>query len=49
MSSPKAKMKLDGRNLSTSNRNARLRGVFLGFQYPVEIPGVSNLTLLKAD
>ncbi|MBL6750104.1 MAG: Fe-S cluster assembly ATPase SufC [Nevskia sp.] len=23
-------------------------GVFLGFQYPVEIPGVSNLTLLKA-
>ncbi|TAM09545.1 MAG: Fe-S cluster assembly ATPase SufC [Nevskiaceae bacterium] len=24
------------------------RGLFLGFQYPVEIPGVSNLTLLKA-
>ncbi len=23
-------------------------GVFLGFQYPVEIPGVSNTTLLKA-
>ena len=23
-------------------------GVFLGFQYPVEIPGVSNMTLLKA-
>jgi Fe-S cluster assembly ATP-binding protein len=23
-------------------------GVFLGFQYPVEIPGVSNLSLLKA-
>ena len=23
-------------------------GIFLGFQYPVEIPGVSNLTLLKA-
>ena len=24
------------------------RGVFLGFQYPVEIPGVSNVYLLKA-
>ncbi len=24
-------------------------GIFLGFQYPVEIPGVSNLTLLKAS
>ncbi len=23
-------------------------GIFLGFQYPVEIPGVSNITLLKA-
>lgn len=23
-------------------------GIFLGFQYPVEIPGVSNMTLLKA-
>ncbi len=23
-------------------------GVFLGFQYPVEVPGVSNMTLLKA-
>ena len=22
-------------------------GIFLGFQYPVEIPGVSNMTLLK--
>ena len=24
------------------------RGIFLGFQYPVEIPGVSNIYLLKA-
>ena len=24
------------------------RGVFLAFQYPVEIPGVSNIYLLKA-
>src|SRR4030066_39821 len=24
------------------------RGLFLGFQYPVEIPGVSNVYLLKA-
>ena len=23
-------------------------GIFLGFQYPVEIPGVSNMTMLKA-
>ncbi len=23
-------------------------GIFLGFQYPVEVPGVSNMTLLKA-
>ena len=24
------------------------RGIFLGFQYPVELPGVSNLYFLKA-
>ena len=27
---------------------ARSRGIFLGFQYPVEIPGVNNAYLLKA-
>ena len=39
----------DGKDLLTLEPEARAcEGVFLGFQYPVEIPGVSNLTLLKA-
>jgi Fe-S cluster assembly ATP-binding protein len=39
----------DGRDLLALAPEQRARaGVFLGFQYPVEIPGVSNLTLLKA-
>jgi len=38
-----------GRNLLELEPEARAcEGVFLGFQYPVEIPGVSNITLLKA-
>jgi len=39
----------DGKNLlelDTEDRAAA--GVFLGFQYPVEIPGVSNMYFLKA-
>ena len=40
---------LDGKNLLALEPEARAcEGVFLGFQYPVEIPGVSNITLLKA-
>jgi len=40
---------LDGKDLLALEPEARAcEGLFLGFQYPVEIPGVSNLTLLKA-
>ena len=38
-----------GKNLLALSAEERAReGVFLGFQYPVEIPGVSNIYLLKA-
>jgi len=38
-----------GEDLLALEPEVRARsGVFLGFQYPVEIPGVSNTTLLKA-
>ncbi|NLD70153.1 MAG: Fe-S cluster assembly ATPase SufC [Limnobacter sp.] len=39
----------DGRDLLAMNTEERAReGVFLAFQYPVEIPGVSNAYFLKA-
>ncbi len=39
----------DGRDLLALSPEERARlGVFLGFQYPVEIPGVQNVYLLKA-
>ncbi len=39
----------DGQDLLALAPEARAReGVFLGFQYPVEIPGVNNVYLLKA-
>jgi Fe-S cluster assembly ATP-binding protein len=39
----------DGRGLLALAPEERARaGVFLGFQYPVEIPGVNNVYLLKA-
>lgn len=39
----------DGKDLLGLSAEERAReGVFLGFQYPVEIPGVSNIYLLKA-
>src|SRR6267143_3669398 len=39
----------EGRNLLALAPEERARqGVFLGFQYPVEIPGVNNVYLLKA-
>jgi Fe-S cluster assembly ATP-binding protein len=40
---------LDGENLLELEPNERaLRGVFLAFQYPMEIPGVGAMTFLKA-
>jgi len=39
----------DGRDLLALEPEERAReGLFLGFQYPVEIPGVNNVYLLKA-
>jgi Fe-S cluster assembly ATP-binding protein len=40
---------LDGENLLELDPSTRaLRGVFLAFQYPTEIPGVGTMTFLKA-
>jgi Fe-S cluster assembly ATP-binding protein len=40
---------LDGKDLLSLEPEERAHeGVFLGFQYPVEIPGVNNVYLLKA-
>jgi len=42
-------IKYDGRDLQTLSPEERARaGIFLAFQYPVEIPGVSNVNLLKS-
>src|SRR5512139_2105649 len=39
----------DGKDLLAMLPEVRAReGIFLGFQYPVEIPGVSNMYFLKA-
>lgn len=39
----------EGRNITTEEPEMRARnGIFLAFQYPVEIPGVNNIYLLKA-
>jgi Fe-S cluster assembly ATP-binding protein len=41
---------LDGENLLDLAPDARAsKGVFLAFQYPVEIPGVATMTFLKAS
>ena len=41
---------LDGVNLLELEPNERAaKGVFLAFQYPVEIPGVATMTFLKAS
>lgn len=38
----------DGKDLLELDANERAgEGIFLGFQYPVEIPGVSNLNFLR--
>lgn len=40
---------LDGEDLLELEADARAaKGLFLAFQYPVEIPGVANMTFLKA-
>lgn len=42
-------VRYDGQDLLALEPEERARaGVFLGFQYPVEIPGVNNVYLLKA-
>ena len=42
-------VQFQGRDLLTMEPEERARaGMFLGFQYPVEIPGVNNVYLLKA-
>ncbi|HNS28616.1 MAG TPA: Fe-S cluster assembly ATPase SufC [Steroidobacteraceae bacterium] len=42
-------VQFDGQDLLAMPAEERARaGVFLGFQYPVEIPGVNNVYLLKA-
>jgi Fe-S cluster assembly ATP-binding protein len=42
-------VRYQGRDLLSLPPEERAReGVFLGFQYPVEIPGVNNVYLLKA-
>jgi Fe-S cluster assembly ATP-binding protein len=42
-------VRLDGESLLELEPNERaLKGVFLAFQYPVEIPGVATMTFLKA-
>ena len=41
-------MTYDGRDLlGMAVEERAAAGIFLAFQYPVEIPGVSNLTFLK--
>ncbi|MGB1547332.1 MAG: Fe-S cluster assembly ATPase SufC [Alphaproteobacteria bacterium] len=45
----KGKVRFHGKNLLEMAPEVRAReGVFLGLQYPVEIPGVSNMYFLKA-
>jgi Fe-S cluster assembly ATP-binding protein len=47
--SPRAKSMFDGKNLLEMAPETRAcEGLFLAFQYPVEIPGVANLYFLKA-
>ncbi len=40
----------EGKNLLTLSSEERARaGIFLGFQYPVEIPGVTNMVFLRTS
>jgi Fe-S cluster assembly ATP-binding protein len=43
-------VRFDGEDIADLEPDERAqRGIFLGFQYPVEIPGVSNMEFLKAS
>lgn len=43
-------IRFDGEDITEAEVHERAaRGIFLGFQYPVEIPGVSNMTFLKTS
>jgi Fe-S cluster assembly ATP-binding protein len=45
----RGEVRFDGESLAGLEPDERAhRGIFLGFQYPVEIPGVNNVYLLKA-
>jgi Fe-S cluster assembly ATP-binding protein len=45
----RGEVRYEGKDLLSMLPEARAReGIFLGFQYPVEIPGVSNMYFLKA-
>jgi Fe-S cluster assembly ATP-binding protein len=45
----KGEVRFEGRDLTRLSPEERAReGIFLAFQYPVEIPGISNLYFLKA-
>ena len=44
----KGHIKLSGTDIETLEPEQRAQsGIFLGFQYPIEIPGVSNLEFLR--
>jgi len=46
----KGQVELDGKDLLDMKPEDRAReGVFLAFQYPIEIPGVSNINFLKTS
>ncbi|MDD9842157.1 MAG: Fe-S cluster assembly ATPase SufC [Alphaproteobacteria bacterium] len=46
----KGEVLFDGTDLSTLTPEARAaKGLFLAFQYPVEIPGVNNMNFLRAS
>ena len=47
---PRGEVLLDGENILEMDPEERAaKGVFLAFQYPVEIPGVATMTFLKAS
>ena len=46
----KGKIKFSGKNVNSLEPEERAQsGIFLGFQYPIEIPGVSNLEFLRVS
>ena len=40
-------VRFEGKNISTWRRRAAAAGLFLAFQYPLEIPGVATMTFLR--